>query len=266
MSERELHRIIVVLAISMVVSGAAVFNSGSASATSSKSSQPVLQFNDAAKEAELIIPRPACSTLFPKCQWMLYMNLPMMPNQPRVGFVIGRHGVLVIPYPKFCGVIQADALVGPRSDSSTWVYRTGIRQHIGNCGHPGTTTTTTDPEPTTTTTTDPVVEAATTTTSEPPVVAAKTETPTGGGTTSALPFTESSTTTSTVAKLVAAQLPYTGIDAKPLAFIGSTLIILGGLLLTTVESRRRMLRRATAIRLDRVKDGARQTSSWFLGL
>jgi len=272
MSERSLHRIVVVMAITMVVSGATLFNAGAASATSSNAVRLVLQFNDAAKEAELIIPRPACPTAIPKCQWMLYMNLPLMPYQPRVGFVVGKHGVLVIPYPKFCGVIQADALVGPRSSPSTWVYWTGKREHIGNCGHPGTTTTTTLPVATTTTTTDPDATTTTdpatevTTTTAPPQVAATTETPKGGGTTSALPFTEGSTTTSTVAKLVAAQLPFTGIDLKPLGFLGSTLIIIGGLMLTTVESRRRMLRRATAARLESLKDGARQTSSWFLGL
>jgi hypothetical protein len=50
-----------------------------------------------------------------------------------------------------------------------------------------------------------------------------------------------------------------------LIILGVGLMLLGGLLLSTVESRRRMLRRAEAITLD-VKDGARKTSSWFLGL
>jgi hypothetical protein len=61
-------------------------------------------------------------------------------------------------------------------------------------------------------------------------------------------------------------LPFTGADLRPLVLLGSMMIILGGFLLSTVESRRRMLRRASAIKLDQVKDGARKTSSWFLGL
>jgi hypothetical protein len=63
-----------------------------------------------------------------------------------------------------------------------------------------------------------------------------------------------------------AQLPFTGANLKPLVILGVGLMMLGGLLLTTVESRRRLLQRAGAVRLGSVKDGARRTSSWFLGL
>ncbi|MGO8871359.1 MAG: hypothetical protein ACLQPH_08145 [Acidimicrobiales bacterium] len=48
--------------------------------------------------------------------------------------------------------------------------------------------------------------------------------------------------------------------------LGTMMILLGGLLLSTVESRRRMLRRASAIRLDQVKGATRRASDWFLGL
>jgi hypothetical protein len=92
-------------------------------------------------------------------------------------------------------------------------------------------------------------------------------------TTVALPFTgATSTSTTTVGEEAAkstapaAQLPFTGADLRPLVLLGTMMIILGGFLLSTVESRRRMLRRASAIKLDQVKDGARKTSSWFLGL
>jgi hypothetical protein len=48
--------------------------------------------------------------------------------------------------------------------------------------------------------------------------------------------------------------------------LGAALVLFGGMLLSTVESRRRALRRASAIRLEHVKEGTRRTSNWFLGL
>ena len=50
-----------------------------------------------------------------------------------------------------------------------------------------------------------------------------------------------------------------------MAYLGSLLILIGGLLLLTVESRRRALARATVVRLDQVKKGARKTGYWFFG-
>ena len=261
---RWLHRAVAALALILVVSGSAMFCAGTAWATTAPPTNPVLLFDNAAGVAKLVIPTPSCSAAIPNCHWMLYMNLPLLPHQPRVGIVIGTHGVLVLPLPKFCGVIQADALVGPLSNPATWVYKVGIRERVHTCGYPTTTTTTTTttrPDPTTTTTTRP--RSTTTTTVAPKVAATASSDPATTATTAALPFTEATSTSST--QPATAQLPFTGLDFKPLAILGSALVILGGLMLSTVESRRRMLQRATAIKLDDVKDGARRTSSWFLG-
>jgi len=247
---RWLHRAVAALALILVVSGSAMFCAGTAWATTAPPTNPVLLFDNAAGVAKLVIPTPSCSAAIPNCHWMLYMNLPLLPHQPRVGYITGTHGVLVLPLPKFCGMIQADALVGPLSNPSTWVYKVGIRERVHTCGYP----TTTRPHSTTTTTIAPKVAA--TASSVPGTVAATTAT-------AALPFTGATSTSST--QPATAQLPFTGLDFKPLAIVGSTLVILGGLMLSTVESRRRMLRRATTIKLDDVKDGARRTSSWFLG-
>jgi hypothetical protein len=84
--------------------------------------------------------------------------------------------------------------------------------------------------------------------------------PTGS---SALPFTAATSTTPIANG--SSQLPFTGVDVKLLMILGSLLILVGGLLITTVESRRRTLARASSIKLDRVKYGASKTSSWFLG-
>ena len=94
----------------------------------------------------------------------------------------------------------------------------------------------------------------------PPQVSSSSTTPTSS---SALPFT-ADTTATTIAH-GSSQLPYTGASVKSLVFLGSLLILIGGLLLTTVEFRRRARSRVALLNLDQVKVGARKTSDWFLG-
>ena len=60
-------------------------------------------------------------------------------------------------------------------------------------------------------------------------------------------------------------LPYTGTDVRSLVVLGTLLVLTGGVLLTSVESRRRRLVRTAAFTVDHVKDGARRSSDWFLG-
>jgi hypothetical protein len=259
-----------VAAVTMVAAGAALFSAGAAWSAPTPTRHLDLVFNDAADQVEFTIPTPPCVRQVTDCQWMLYVNMPLLPGQPRVGFTVGTSGTLVVPYPQFCGVIQADAIRGP----APWKWRAGIRETISNCGDSSTTTTTTDPTTTTSTSTSTTTTStSTTSTTVQGGQAAATTTTTGGGAagSSALPFTGTNggssggTSSGSAAHAAAAQLPFTGIDLRPLVILGIVLMILGGLLLSTVESRRRMLRRASAIGLD-VKDGARRTSSWFLGL
>jgi hypothetical protein len=287
------------VAIALVSMGAIMVTAGTASSTPEVFSYPVLRFDDAAQQIQLKIPTPACPVGQSDCEWMLYVNQPGEPGQPVVAQVIGTSGVLTVAYPDFCGVLQADALIGP----APWVYKTGIRRRIDTCVSPTTTTTssstttttsstttttTTDPstttttstEPsTTTTTTDPSTTTTTTSTSTtlpattttqssvPPVVSAGSTTPTtGGGGSSQLPFTDATSASSSGAGTTAtSSLAFTGLDIKPLVLIGSMMILIGGLLLTTMETKRRALRRVPVIKLDQVREGTRRTSSWFLG-
>jgi len=208
---------------------------------------PVLRFNVPLGEVQLTIPTPACPVSDPDCVWRLIINEPKAPGAPIVGTVTGTSGTLTLAFPTYCGVIQADAQLGP-----VWVQEQGIRHKIGTC----------TPTPTTTSTST-TATTATTASTKPPVVVAASTTPT----TSGLPFTPSTTAaTATAGTTAAAQLPFTGLDIRPMIILGSALILFGGLLLTTVESRRRALRRASAIRLEHLKEGTRRTSSWFLGL
>jgi hypothetical protein len=269
-----MNRVVAVVAAVFVASGAAMVTAGTAWSAPGHAVQPrvraadagqprirsahaVLRFDVAAGVVQLTIPTPPCPVTDEQCEWMLLMNEPEVPGQPTVGTATATSGVLTLSFPDFCGVIQADALIGP----APWTLTHGVRHRIDNCG-----TTTTKPAPTTTTTTTKPA-AVTTTTTKPPQVSAASTTPT----TSALPFTAATsasptTTSGPGATAAAAQLPFTGLDIRPLILLGSALILFGGLLLTTVESRRRALQRASAVRLDDVREGTRRASSWFLGL
>jgi hypothetical protein len=90
-----------------------------------------IQFADQARMVMLTIPTPACrhsSETTAPCNWELFVDEPFAPGQPVVGAVSGSSGVLSVPYPSFCGVLQADALVGspPRRE-------VGYRHVINTC-------------------------------------------------------------------------------------------------------------------------------------
>lgn len=272
-----LYRAVAVVAIVLVAFGAALVSAGTAwsapghaSVTHGRSSQPQLTYDSATQQFQLLLPTPVCPKTAPDCVWMLWVNEPQMPGTPLIGAKSGSSGTLTVTVPNFCGVVQADADLGP----APWQFVKGTRRHLDSCESstttttmvPPTTTTTSGAAPSTTTTTT-VAPTSTTTTVAPNVAAASTTT------VAALPFTGATSTSTTTAGAVAAkstapatQLPFTGADLRPLVLLGTLMIILGGFLLSTVESRRRLLRRATAVKLDQVKDGARKTSSWFLGL
>ncbi len=138
--------------------------------------------------------------------------------------------------PDFCGVIQADAYVGPRG-----CPKRGFQHTIEDC-EPPTTTTTTEP-PTTTTTTSrrppprppPSRRAATglRNNTQPPA-------PTSGRRTGGRTRRHS-----TAAPLT--QLPFTGRDIKPFLFGGLALVAVGLALLAPSEYWRRASRRLSAI-------------------
>ena len=73
-----------------------------------------VKFVDQARTVTLTIPTPACkhSSRATSCVWELFVNEPDVAGQPVVGAVSGTSGVLSVPYPTTCGVLQADALVG----------------------------------------------------------------------------------------------------------------------------------------------------------
>jgi hypothetical protein len=68
---------------------------------------------------------------------MLWVNEPYANPPVTVGYQIGSGGTLSIPYPSFCGVLQADKLVTLQADivsgDGHWIFLGGSRHHILNC-------------------------------------------------------------------------------------------------------------------------------------
>ncbi len=193
----------------------------------------VITFNDAARQVQLTIPTPACPTSQPDCQWKFFLNEPKLSVD--VATVYGTSGTLTIPYPaNFCGVIQADAYVGP-----PWVPKRGFQHTIEDCASVTATTTAPpgtaqQPSPPTTSTTPPPMFGSVSATSVPPP-APSAEAPQVSGS-ATVPAVSSNSA-------APAQLPFTGANIKPFLFGGLTLIALGLSLLTDSVSRRRMARR-----------------------
>ena len=213
--------------IFVLASGLALVTGGSAGASTP---HPQLKFvgvpTTTATTALLKTPT-ACPATHPNCVWALAVNEPEITGKPGTGWVTGGSGVtLTVDLPLFCGVVQADALIGvPASDGSiTWSPRRGIRTNVNLCG----------------TTHTPVV---------PPAVNNNVQTtglPFTSGRTDPIPTTAAST-----AAAGGSTLPFTGIDLQSLVTIGTMLLVTGGLLMTTMPTRRRVVRR---------------TGSWFFGL
>jgi hypothetical protein len=86
-----------------------------AAATAADTDFAHIKFDDQAHIVTLTIPTAPCrhDRHTTSCNWELLVNEPYVPGQPVVGAVFGTSGVLSVSYPALCGVLQADALVGP---------------------------------------------------------------------------------------------------------------------------------------------------------
>ncbi len=236
-------------ALGSVLVGSVVVGSAPASA-SARGAFAVIKFWPANNVVTLQIPVPPCRNRPANCVWKLMENEPAIPAQTVVGTVTGTSGILTLPYPtNFCGVIQVDAWVeSSPAAAGPWSYQIGHRATIQTAQSctpvtPGGGDATTTP----------------TITKPPPAAPA-----------AQLPFTGSPPTANSdpvlVAKAQPTQLPFTGVDVKPLAIVGMSLVLLALSILTTLEERRRGLRRAG----DAVRSGAvglyeSRASHWFLG-
>jgi hypothetical protein len=222
-------RIIVALASVMTLIAFSITLGGAAWSATNAPSTAVITFDDAAQQVTLQIPTPACPESQPTCQWKFFLNEPKLSVD--VATVYGTSGTLTLAYPpNFCGVIQADAYVGP-----PWVAKRGFQHTIEDCEPPATTTTTTTEPPTTTTTTTTMLPPV------PPPVSGPTVEPPAPAPVVAVPVA------APVAPAPLTQLPFTGKNIKPFLVTGLVLVVLGLALLAPGEYWRRVSRRWSAL-------------------
>lgn len=227
---------------------------GSAGATEVIVHYPAIRLWNRYEVATLGLPaKVPCPRSQPDCKWKLTVFEPDVTGHPLVGSVVGDAGTLTVTYPLyFCGVLEAEAFVGPKP----WILQRELQQAVdtgGACGagtgsNATTTGSTTLPNPTAA-----IVPAAATHTYPP-------------GTTAAAAAVVASPTTLVVRGVVVHELPFTGANVRPLAFIGVALVILGFYILTTLEQRRRAMRRmAHVVRTSEATGHATRITRWFLG-
>ncbi len=222
-----MKRTIVALAAVISLVALSVTLGGAAWSATNAPSTAVITFDDAAHQVTLQIPSPACPTTQPDCQWKFFLNEPKLSVD--VATIYGTSGTLTLSYPpNFCGVIQADAYVGP-----PWVAKRGFQHTIEDCEPPTTTTTV----PPTTTTTEP---PTTTTTTEPPIPPPISGNNVEPPAPAPAPVAPIATVTPTPPLT---QLPFTGKDIKPFLFGGLALVALGLALAAPSEVWRRASRR-----------------------
>jgi len=249
--QRKTNRRLACAAAALIAIGAVLITAGAASAATA-AHFPVIRFWPSYRVVTLAVPY-TCPPTRPSCVWMLDVNEPDVPLTPTVGAPIGSFPTtLEVAYPEnFCGVLQADALVGP----APWIFAVGHQVTISSkrrCHGPPASSTTT---------TQGTVAASSTT----PQVSTTEEK-------SQLPFTVAgasvvaSSTSSSAAKTASATLPFTGPDVKPLLVVGAALVIAGLYILTSLEQRRRAVRRlALSVRTSAAGRYTSGTTRWFLG-
>jgi hypothetical protein len=272
---RKAGRRLVWVALCVIALGTTLVGAGTASAAIRTGHYAHIKFYNKQRVVTMSVPTQCPPVRQAPCVWMLYVNEPENPAQTVVGTQSAApqtKGILQVAYPRnFCGVIQADVVVGP----SPWLFETGRVRQIdtfqttgkghynltqycppGGGGSPPPGGGTTQPKPP----------------------------GSGGGNgqggnaqASSLPFTATTTAgsgssgtsaaadgPSTATTATAGTLPFTGLDVKPLALAGAVLILFGLFILTSLEQRRRALRRVGSA----VSTGAAyssRASHWFLG-
>lgn len=230
---RRTHRQMRSLAAISIALGVTFAATGLATASPRPSQFVIIKFVPSLDEVTLQIPTPPCRHGPPHCVWRLSVNEPFAPGAPSLGQATGTSGILVVTYPPMvCGTLQGDASVTLQADASVggnvWRYKVGHRYTLPcvpngqGASSPGTTG----------------------------------RDPTSVGTTQ-LPFTGPGADPASSSPIVTtssiSELPFTGVDLRPLALFGTALTLAGMLILITVEQRRR-----ARMRLSRVSD-------WLLG-
>jgi hypothetical protein len=96
-----------------------------------------VRFDRATQMVHLTIPdscKPHGKKVAGTCTWLLWGDEPDVSGHPSIGYVQGGSGVLSLAAPKFCGVVQYDALVS--GSNNIWHYVVGHRYTIKTCTPP----------------------------------------------------------------------------------------------------------------------------------
>jgi hypothetical protein len=253
-------RLLLAVAAATVGLGTVLIVAGTATAESRVGANATIHFWPAYHEVTLTLPSPPCPATNTSCEWLLEVNEPDVPAQTVLGTATGSSGMLTVTYSAaFCGVIQADALIGP----SPWFLKYGHRDTVTgtDCATPVTTPPVTTPPVTSPPAVTPVAN--------PPAAVVQTQLPYTAPTTptTAAPAAAAVTPTSAVtATTDPAQLPFTGVNVKPLVLVGSGLILAGLYVLTTIEQRRRALMRVGySVRTNPVGVHTGRITRWLFG-
>jgi len=271
---RGVSRLLALFALCAVALGTTLVAAGTAGAAARTGHYAKIKFYNHYRVVTMQVPEQCPHARPAQCVWMLYVNEPETPAQTVVGTqsaAPGTKAVLQVKYPRsFCGVIQADVVVGP----SPWLFESGRVREINTFqttgkGHDATMAYC------------PTTPGGGTTPPKPPGQGNGNGQGNGQGgnaQASALPFTATTTASgsgtgasgsdaaagSTTATGGPSSLPFTGVDLKPLIFVGAALILVGVFILSSLEQRRRALRRiGNAVNAS--AGYSSRASHWFLG-
>ena len=216
-----MKRILIASVMAMTV-GAALLAAGSTAGAAGPG--PVITFDDANNVVTLQIPDPPCPTTEPGCVWKFFLNEPKVSVDVSTVYST-QAGTLTLAYPQnFCGIIQADAYIGPTANGP-WTPQRGWQHQLpdSDCTTPPTPPTPPSgpvqpvtppdgPQTTPVVTTPPVTVPAAQQAASVPVAATATTTP-----------------SAPVVKAAAepTSLPFTGVNLMPFVLSGVTCVALG---------------------------------------
>jgi LPXTG-motif cell wall-anchored protein len=222
----------IIIASVMAMTVVAAVAAGGAWGAPSSSSGPVITFDDMNNVVTLQIPDPPCPASEPGCVWKFFLNEPKVSVD--VSTIYGTEaGTLTLAYPQnFCGIIQADAYIGPTANGP-WTPQRGWQHQLPDSDCTTSTTTTSTTQSTVTTTDVPTtptdvppsqagssaaatVPVATTTTNPPPVPETK-----------AVSTTPSTEPPTVKGEATLTSLPFTGVNLMPFVLLGVGCVALG---------------------------------------
>ena len=217
-----MKRILIATVVAMTVGAALLAASTTAGASGPG---PVITFDDANNVVTLQIPDPPCPTTEPGCVWKFFLNEPKVSVDVSTIYS-SQAGTLTLAYPdNFCGIIQADAYIGPTAQGP-WTPQRGWQHQLpdSDC-----TTTPTPPSGPTQPVTPPDGPQTSPVVTTPPVTVPATQEASSAPVAATAATTPSTVPATPVVKAAAepTSLPFTGVNLMPLVLAGVTCVALG---------------------------------------